>query len=137
MSALRETALRLTFTKRPYEGQGRYKSPTESVLQTFEIPLSDFVDSNPAFDPALLRQICYRFDGTKSAVILLDRVGFARVHHRIFSVACRSPATRLLTAGICRAIMIHVYFGVVKTMNEVLLTVFVVLLLMLRVTVKS
>jgi hypothetical protein len=47
-------------------------------LQTFEMPLSDFIEANPSFDPVRLRQIRFRFDRTRSAVILLDHVGFAR-----------------------------------------------------------
>jgi hypothetical protein len=35
------------------------------------------VAANPAFDPARLQQIRFRFDRTRTAVILLDDVGFA------------------------------------------------------------
>jgi hypothetical protein len=69
--------LNVTFTKWPYWERTRYKSSTEPVLQTYEIPLSDFVEANPNFDPALLKQIRFRFDRTSTAVILLDDVGLA------------------------------------------------------------
>lgn len=68
--------LKVTFTKWPRWERTRYQSPGEPVLQTYEIPLSDFVEANPAFSPILLRQIHFRFDRTKSAVIILDQVGF-------------------------------------------------------------
>jgi len=67
--------LKVTFTKWPYWERMRYKSPTEPVLQTYEIPLSDFVAANPQFDPGRLQQIRFRFDRTRTAVILLDEVG--------------------------------------------------------------
>jgi hypothetical protein len=69
-------ALKVTFTKWPYWERTRYKSPTEPVLQTYEIPLADFLAANPGFDFGILDQIRFRFDRTRSAVILLDNVGF-------------------------------------------------------------
>ena len=67
--------LKVTFTKWPYWERIRFKSPTEPVLQTYEVRLSDFVEANPKFDPGLLKQIRLRFDRTRTAVILLDDVG--------------------------------------------------------------
>ncbi len=75
-----QPVLKVTFTKWPRWERFRYQSPTEPVLQTYEIPLSDFADANPAFNPALLNQIRFRFDRTRSAVILLDQLGFAQEH---------------------------------------------------------
>jgi hypothetical protein len=69
--------LKVTFTKWPYWERIHYKSSTEPVLQTYEIPLSDFAAANPNFDPGLLKQVRFRFDRTKAAVILLDDVGLA------------------------------------------------------------
>jgi dienelactone hydrolase len=71
-----QPVLKVTFTKWPYWERVRFKSATEPVLQTYEIPLSDFVAANPAFDPGRLKQIRFRFDCTRTAVILLDDVGF-------------------------------------------------------------
>jgi hypothetical protein len=68
--------LKVTFTKWPYWEHIRFKSATEPVLQTYEIPLSDFVAANPALEPGQLKQIRFRFDRTRTAVILLDDVGF-------------------------------------------------------------
>jgi dienelactone hydrolase len=72
-----QPAIRVTFTKWAYWERIRGKPAVEPVLQTYEIPLSDFVASNPDFDPAQLREIRFRFDRTKSRVILLDQVGLA------------------------------------------------------------
>jgi hypothetical protein len=71
-----QRALKVTFTKWPYWERTRYKSPTEPVLQTYEIPLADFLAASPGFDFGILDQIRFRFDRTRSAVILLDNVGF-------------------------------------------------------------
>lgn len=70
--------LRVTFTKWRYWERFHYRSSTEPVLQTYEIPLSDFVQANRDFDPGCLKQIRFRFDRTQTAVILLDDVGLTR-----------------------------------------------------------
>jgi hypothetical protein len=49
---------------------------SEVVLQHFEFPLGDFVDVNPAFDPAALIQVRLLFDRTEAGVIVLDDIGF-------------------------------------------------------------
>ncbi len=74
-------AIPVTFTKWPRWERAHLGPPVEPVLQTFEIPLADFAQANPPFDPALLKQIRFVFDRTKSAVILLDQVGITRVRH--------------------------------------------------------
>jgi hypothetical protein len=76
-----QPALHVTFTKWPYWERSRCKSPIEPVLQTFEIPLAKFVPGNTPFDLGQLQQIRFCFDRTQAAVILLDDVGLARLHH--------------------------------------------------------
>jgi hypothetical protein len=71
-----QPVLKVTFTKWPYWERVHFRSATEPVLQTYEIPLSDFVAENPAFGPGLLKQIRFCFDRTRTDVILLDDVGF-------------------------------------------------------------
>ena len=71
-----QPALRVTFTKWSYWERARDKAAVEPVLQTYEIPLADFVASNPTFSPSRLREIRFRFDRTRTRVILLDQVGF-------------------------------------------------------------
>ena len=72
-----QPALNVTFTKWPFLERAGYQSPLEPVFQTFVIPLSDFAKASPDFDPALLKQIRFCFDRTKTGVILLDDVGLA------------------------------------------------------------
>ncbi len=69
--------LQVTFTKWPSWERLKYRSSTEPVLQTYELPLVDFVKANPDFDPGRLKQIRFRFDRTRTGVILLDDVGLA------------------------------------------------------------
>lgn len=75
-----QPVLKVTFTKWPYWERVRFKSATEPVLQTYEIPLADFTAANPTFDPGRLQQIRFRFDRTRTAVILLDDVSFTFGH---------------------------------------------------------
>jgi dienelactone hydrolase len=76
-AAALQPALHVTFTKWAYWERTRDKSAVEPVLQTYEIPLADFVQINPDFDPVELREIRFRFDRLASRVLLLDHVGFA------------------------------------------------------------
>jgi dienelactone hydrolase len=50
--------------------------PEEFVLQTYTLPLSAFTQVSPNFDPAHLRAIRVRFDGSKDGAVLLDDIGF-------------------------------------------------------------
>jgi hypothetical protein len=54
------------------------KRDYEQVPQTFELPLSEFVSSNPQFIPSQLSIIRFIFDQTASGEILLGRIGVAR-----------------------------------------------------------
>ncbi|NLH41898.1 MAG: hypothetical protein GX448_08660, partial [Planctomycetes bacterium] len=72
-----QPALHVTWTKWAYWERTRNKSAVEPVLQTYEMPLRDFVDANPDFTPSQLREIRFRFDRMPSRVLLLDQVGFA------------------------------------------------------------
>ena len=49
---------------------------SELVFQVFDLPLADFAEVNPLFDPAELRTVRFVFDRTRRRVIVLDDVGF-------------------------------------------------------------
>ena len=49
----------------------------ELVLQSFSIPLADFVAANPAFDPARPREIRLLFDRTEAGTVVVDDIGFS------------------------------------------------------------
>ncbi len=69
--------LKVQFTKWGYFDQQAYKSATESVFQTFELPLAAFVAANPKLDLSRLKNIRFCFDRTESGVIAIDEIGFA------------------------------------------------------------
>lgn len=76
-SALRP-ALKVKRTRWPAMNSQWYKNAVEPILQTYELPLADFVGANPAFSPEKLAQIRYRFDRTPEGVVILDEVGFSK-----------------------------------------------------------
>ena len=68
--------LKARFTKLRKESQW-YGSAYEPTLQTFELPLKDFMKEFPEFDPSFINKIRFIFDGDSEGVIILDNVGFA------------------------------------------------------------
>jgi len=46
------------------------------VLQSFEYPLSAFVQANPAFDPTALTEVRLISDRTPAGTVVLDDLGF-------------------------------------------------------------
>ena len=58
----------------------RFASRWELILQHFSIPLSDFADRNPAFDPRTLRVARLVFDQTPAGTVVVDDMGLSRLH---------------------------------------------------------
>ena len=54
------------------------KAPSEPVLQSYAIPLADFVEAGDGFDPARTVRIRFVFDRTPRGSIVLDNIGFRR-----------------------------------------------------------
>ena len=52
-------------------------NPRELVVQSFSIPLADFVEANPSFDPARLDEIRLLFDRTAAGTVVVDDIGFS------------------------------------------------------------
>ncbi len=48
----------------------------EQVLQTYELPLSEFIRTNPQFNPANLSQIRFSFNRSGKGEVFLDNLGF-------------------------------------------------------------
>ncbi|MBE9065566.1 hypothetical protein IQ260_02745 [Leptolyngbya cf. ectocarpi LEGE 11479] len=66
--------LKAKFTRyRPWEK--RYGFSSESVLQTIEIPMFDFLEVNGQFNPSQIKAIRFRFDRVSVGMIILDEVG--------------------------------------------------------------
>jgi pimeloyl-ACP methyl ester carboxylesterase len=60
-------------------GKASFMSPfpaSEPVLHHFEFNLKDFVEANPALDPASVREVRFLFNRTEAGVVVLDNVGF-------------------------------------------------------------
>ncbi|MFQ5927037.1 MAG: hypothetical protein ACE5MH_06340, partial [Terriglobia bacterium] len=70
--------LKVRFTKSSAMEKKWYRSPSEPVFQTYELPLAAFLEADSGFHPAELATIRFRFDRSPKGVIILDRVGFAR-----------------------------------------------------------
>jgi hypothetical protein len=51
---------------------------SEIVFQTFFLPLADFKEKNPAFNPDAIKEISFVFDRTGEGVIVIDNIGFWR-----------------------------------------------------------
>jgi len=54
--------------------KGKFKEPAEPVYQTYELPLIEFRQENPAFDPAKLASLTFHFTEGPGKV-MLDSVG--------------------------------------------------------------
>ncbi|MYE35913.1 MAG: MFS transporter [Gemmatimonadales bacterium] len=70
--------------RRPLETVVRRRNDAESfdnqwelVLQSFSLPLADFVEANPSFDPATPREIRLLFDHTVAGTVVVDDIGFS------------------------------------------------------------
>jgi dienelactone hydrolase len=57
----------------------RFGAMHEIVLQTFVLPLADFVAAAPALDPARLREVRFLFDRAPAGTVIVDDIGFARM----------------------------------------------------------
>jgi len=70
---------KIKFTKLEFLDKQMYKSASEPIFQTFDLPLRTFAGVNPRFDPAKLKRIRLRFDRTPARVIILSAVGLEKL----------------------------------------------------------
>ena len=70
--------------RRPLETVVRRRNDAESfdnqwelVLQSFSLPLADFVEANPSFDPGRPREIRLLFDRAAAGTVVVDDIGFS------------------------------------------------------------
>lgn len=57
----------------------RFGAHSETVLQTFSLPLEDFVRATPALDPTRLKQVRFVFDRAVAGTVIVDDIGFANM----------------------------------------------------------
>ena len=72
----------------------QFSRSSERILQTFEIPLSQFTRANPAFDPCNLERIRFVFDRSLKGEIMLDDIGVSS-HFRENHDSTISPAQKV------------------------------------------
>jgi dienelactone hydrolase len=69
------------------EGQDKKDIGTtnETVLQTFTVPMADFINANNAFDASRLDHVSFVFTPTFRGTIVLDEIGFAKLDPSYFA----------------------------------------------------
>ncbi len=70
---------KVKFTKLELLDKQIYKSASEPIFQTFDLPLRSFANTDPRFEPAKLKVIRLRFDRTPARVIVLSAVGMEKL----------------------------------------------------------
>ena len=74
-SACRAGRSRFTSCAAHDEEQQRYPTQYEMVLQTYVLPLADFAQASPQFDPTHLRSIRLVFDRLVAGTVVVDDIG--------------------------------------------------------------
>jgi hypothetical protein len=57
----------------------RFQDHWELVLQTYSIPLSDFLSDNRSLDPGSLTSISFVFDQVHAGEVVIDQIGFTDI----------------------------------------------------------
>ncbi|MBN8207668.1 hypothetical protein JI666_02795 [Bacillus sp. NTK071] len=72
---LMHPVLPVRHTKTIYFEENRYGEPTEPVLQTFNIPISHFIEDNPSIDVKKIDSLTFQFDQPNGGTIFIDQIG--------------------------------------------------------------
>jgi hypothetical protein len=65
----------------------RFTNIYELIPQTFVMPVADFVEASPGFDPSSLASITLRFDRTDAGTVVIEHVGLSTPSERAFLAA--------------------------------------------------
>jgi dienelactone hydrolase len=57
----------------------RFGTTFELVLQSYSVPLRDFVARNSSFDPTRVRHLRFVFEPTMAGTVILDEIGFSKL----------------------------------------------------------
>ena len=71
-------ALRVRVSKSKWLEEKSIEKFSERILQTYEMPIQRFIDSNLSFDPSSLESIRFLFDLSDKGAIMLDDIGISR-----------------------------------------------------------
>jgi dienelactone hydrolase len=74
--------------------RSRFARQSEIVLQTYSLPLADFVAARPDLDVSRLRTIRFLFDRAIAGTIIVDDIGFAALDPAYLTVAGEAPGER-------------------------------------------
>ncbi len=69
--------LEMSILRRKDLEEDRFAALSELILQSYQIPLADFVEEAPGLDPTRLRSVRLVFDRTEAGTVVVDDVGFA------------------------------------------------------------
>ena len=76
--------LEVTVLKRRGEDQSSFGSLSELIPQSYVLPLGDFKNANPQFNPARLASVRWVFDGTRAGTVMLTDVGLSNLTAAFF-----------------------------------------------------
>jgi dienelactone hydrolase len=65
----------------------RFPRLAETVLQSYSIPLADFVAAAPGLDPSSVREVRFVFDRAPAGTVIIDDVGFSALAPLFLRVA--------------------------------------------------
>ncbi|HUT46841.1 MAG TPA: hypothetical protein VMX36_11190 [Sedimentisphaerales bacterium] len=71
-------ALTVRLAKWKWLEKKRIDKFSERILQTYEMPIHSFIESNSSFEPSRLKSIRFIFDRSDKGIIMLDDIGFSR-----------------------------------------------------------
>jgi len=55
----------------------RFQTQWEMILQTYSIPLEDFLADNRSLDPRRLSSVSFVFDQVHAGEVVIDQIGFS------------------------------------------------------------
>jgi hypothetical protein len=67
--------LEIHILRRHDQEQQRYPTQYELVLQTYVLPLAEFAQASPQFDPTRLRSMRLVFDRLVAGTVVVDDIG--------------------------------------------------------------
>jgi len=68
-------ALKVRLAKWKWLDKKYFEEFSERLLQTYEIPIQNFIENNSLFDPSALESIRFLFDRSDNGIIMLDDIG--------------------------------------------------------------
>ncbi|HEY2824132.1 MAG TPA: hypothetical protein VGI83_01160, partial [Gemmatimonadales bacterium] len=79
--------LEMTVLKRRGQDQENFPTLYELILQTYVIPLADFVAAEPKFDPSRLKTVRILFDRTPQGTVVLSDIGLSAIDPAFLTAA--------------------------------------------------